>query len=192
MRRTALLLLLLASACERQPAPSNSMRQSAAPAAPRAAGKLDRSHAGKPAPETEFDDPDGETVTLASFEGKPLLLNFWATWCGPCVKEMPTLDRLAARAGAKLQVVALSQDSGGREKVDAFFSKAKLTALEPYIDPKLAVMSQLRVEVLPTTILFDSKGREVWRVVGEEDWTSARAAALLAEAAPGLSPAATR
>jgi len=186
MRRIVLpLLLLLAASCDREPADSTGTARTAAPAAPAAPdsrGKVDRSHTGQPAPDTEFDDPDGETVTLESFRGKPVLVNFWATWCAPCVKEMPTLDRLAAKSGDKLQVIAVSQDSGGREKVDEFFSKAKLTALEPYMDSKLALMGEMRVDVLPTTILLDSKGREVWRVVGEEDWTSARAAALIAEA----------
>lgn len=186
MRRSAFLLLLLfTAACDRAPEASNAASGAAASAPappPQATAKVDRSHAGKSAPQTEFDDPDGDTVTLAAFEGKPVLLNLWATWCGPCVKEMPTLDRLARSRGDRLQVIALSQDTGGREKVDAFFSKAKLTALEPYLDPKLALMSELRVDVLPTTLLFDSRGREVWRVTGEEDWTSPRAAALVAEA----------
>jgi thiol-disulfide isomerase/thioredoxin len=182
MRRMLIALLVLVSGCGGgPPEPSNRTAQAAAPAVPEAAGKVDRSHAGKPAPGTEFDDPDGDTVTLASFEGKPLLLNLWATWCGPCVKEMPTLDALAARQGDKLQVVALSQDTSGREKVDAFFSKAKIGKLEAYMDPKLAVMGDLRVEELPTTILFDAQGREIWRVTGELDWQSPKAAALIAE-----------
>jgi thiol-disulfide isomerase/thioredoxin len=180
MRRLSILLLVLLSGCDRQPAPSN-RSTAAAPAAPEPAGKVDRSHAGKPAPGTEFDDPDGDTVTFAAFQGKPLLLNLWATWCPPCVKEMPTLDALAGRQGDKLQVVALSQDKDGREKVDAFFSKAKIGKLEAYMDPKLAVMGDLRVEVLPTTILFDARGREVWRVSGELDWKGPKATALIAE-----------
>jgi thiol-disulfide isomerase/thioredoxin len=184
MRRLVLAFLALAAGCDRQPAPSNPAARVEAPAPvpPAPAGKLDRSRAGKAAPQIEFQDPDGETVTLASFEGKPVLLNFWATWCGPCVKEMPTLDRLAARQGGRLQVIALSQDDGGREKVDAFMAKAKLSAIEPYTDSKLAAMGALGVEVLPTTILFDAKGLEIWRVTGELDWTSPKAAALVGEA----------
>lgn len=187
MLRLLVPSLLLLAACHRQPPTSQSEENgqarvpAQAAAAPGPSGKLDRSHSGTAAPQSEFDDPEGDTVTLASFAGKPVLLNLWATWCGPCVREMPSLDRLAAAQGDKLQVVALSQDDG-REKVDAFLSRARLARLEPYMDPKLSMMAALRVEVLPTTILFDSRGREVWRVTGDLDWQSARAAALVGEA----------
>ncbi len=145
-------------------------------------GKLDRSHAGRAAPGPEFLDPDGEKVTLASFAGKPLLLNLWATWCAPCVAEMPTLDALAARE-PKLQVLAVSQDFPGQEaKIAGFFEQRKLTRLEPYQDPELGLMRGLEADVLPTTILYDSSGKEVWRMTGAADWTGAEAAKLLAEA----------
>src|SRR6478672_5459513 len=85
------------------------------------APKIDRSHAGAAAPTGEFEDPDGEAVSFAVFQGKPLLVNLWATWCTPCVAEMPTLDALAGRTNGKLQVLTLSQDADGREKVEAFF-----------------------------------------------------------------------
>jgi thiol-disulfide isomerase/thioredoxin len=146
------------------------------------APKLDRSHKGMPAPTAEFQDPDGEAVSFAVFEGKPLLVNFWATWCTPCVAEMPTLDALAGRMNGRLQVVALSEDADGRAKVEAFFSQHRFRTLEPYLDPKMEMMGALKLDTLPTTILFDAQGREVWRVVGMEDWRSARAAALLNEA----------
>ena len=182
MRRALLPLLLVSASCTSEaPAPDgNAAGPAAAPARP-SAGEVDRSQAGKPAPDTAFEDPDGEPVQLSSFEGKPLLLNFWATWCGPCVKELPTLDRLSAAQAGRIQVVALSQDSE-RGKVDAFLAQAKLTSLEPYLDRKMALMDSLGVQVLPTTILFDAVGREVWRMVGEEDWQGVRAAALLKEA----------
>ncbi|MFL6858183.1 MAG: TlpA family protein disulfide reductase [Allosphingosinicella sp.] len=178
MRRALLLPLLLLAACSKEVAPSNQ----AAAGAPAPAGKLDRSHAGQPAPATEFLDPDGETATLADFQGKPVLVNLWATWCAPCVEEMPTLDKLAARQGDKLQVVALSQDVGGPEKVEDFFAKRGFSTLEAWRDPKMQIMSDLKIEILPTTILFDAEGREVWRVTGREDWQSAEAAALVGEA----------
>ena len=146
------------------------------------ASRLDRSHAGTMAPTSSFENPSGEAASLADFGGKPLLVNLWATWCAPCIAEMPTLDALAAREQGKLQVLAISQDMEGKAKVDAFFAERRFTKLEPYIDPELGLMSALKVETLPTTILYNAEGREVWRVVGIEDWRSARAAALIAEA----------
>ena len=150
------------------------------PQAP-ATGRLDRSHAGETAPATAFEDSEGAPASLADFAGKPVLLNLWATWCAPCVAEMPTLDALAARE-KDIQVVALSQDLEGRQKVDAFFEKGKFTALEAYLDPELRLMGALKVQSLPTTILYDARGREVWRMTGAEDWQGERVAALLAEA----------
>ena len=145
-------------------------------------GKLDRSNAGQAAPDTEFLDPEGEKVTLAAFAGKPVLLNLWATWCAPCVAEMPTLDALAAR-DTNLQVLAVSQDIEVQEaKVAGFFEERKLSRLEPYRDPQLGLMTGLNAAVLPTTILYDGEGREVWRMTGAADWTGPEAARLLAEA----------
>ncbi|HEV2746646.1 MAG TPA: redoxin family protein [Allosphingosinicella sp.] len=145
------------------------------------AGRLDRSKAGTPAPAAAFEDPAGEPVTLAEFRGKPLLVNLWATWCAPCIAEMPTLDAFAARDGP-IEVLAISQDLGGQEKVDAFFAKRRFRKLEPYVDPDMALMGELKLESLPTTILYDAQGRELWRMTGIEDWTGDRAARLLKEA----------
>jgi thiol-disulfide isomerase/thioredoxin len=147
-------------------------------------GKLDRSHAGSAAPDVLFRDPAGEPASLADFRGKPVLVNLWATWCAPCVVEMPSLDALAARE-PRIQVLALSQDMNGQAKVDAFFEQRKFARLEPYIDAELTLMTQLGVTTLPTTILYDSDGREVWRMAGVEDWQGSRAAELIAEALKG-------
>jgi thiol-disulfide isomerase/thioredoxin len=145
-------------------------------------GRLDRSFAGTPAPASSFQDPDGEAVSLADFRGKPLLVNLWATWCAPCIAEMPTLDALAEREKG-LQVLAVSQDLEGQEKVDAFFAQRAFRNLEPYIDPRLSLMQELKVDTLPTTILYDAERREVWRMTGMEDWEASRAAGLIREAA---------
>ena len=145
-------------------------------------GRLDRSHAGTPAPEVIFEDPAGEAITFADFEGKPLLVNLWATWCAPCVAEMPTLDALADREQGRLQVLAVSQDLAGRDKVAAFFGQRHFEMLEPYLDPELSIMAQLKIDTLPTTILYNSEGKEVWRMTGMENWEGARAARLLKEA----------
>ena len=153
-------------------------------------GRLDRSHAGTPAPDILFEDPAGEPATIADFRGKPVLVNLWATWCGPCVVEMPSLDALAAQ-DPRIHVLAVSQDMNGQEKVDAFFAERRFAKLEPYIDAELSMMSALKVDTLPTTILYDSKGQEVWRMTGREDWTGRRAAALISEAGL-ISPSAAR
>jgi thiol-disulfide isomerase/thioredoxin len=145
-------------------------------------GRLDRSFAGTPAPRSIFQDPAGEAITLADFRGKPLLVNLWATWCPPCVAEMPTLDALAG-ARPDLQVLAVSEDLNGKDKVDAFFAQRQFSKLQPYLDPELSLMLELRVSTLPTTILYDASGREVWRMTGMEDWEGERAAELINEAA---------
>ncbi len=145
-------------------------------------GRLDRSHAGTPAPGTTFQDPYGRPARLADFRGRPVLVNLWATWCGPCVVEMPSLDALARREGQDLQVLALSQDLEGRQKVTDFFAARRFARLEPYLDPDLRFMSELGVDTLPTTILYDAEGVEVWRMTGMADWDSERAARLLTEA----------
>jgi len=174
----AFLLILIIAGCDGRNAGAPAASEQALPGG----GKLDRSKAGRAAPDTEFLDPDGEKVTLAAFSGKPLLLNLWATWCAPCVAEMPTLDALAARDPG-LQVLAVSQDiEGQEEKVAGFFKQRNLSRIEPYRDPQLSLMADLKAAVLPTTILYDSRGREVWRMTGAADWTGKDAARLLAEA----------
>ena len=142
---------------------------------------IDRSKAGQPIPEAEMSDADGEESTLAAATGEPLLVNLWATWCAPCVKELPTLEALGGRAGAP-RVIAVSQDMAPRGSVEAFLDRHQLAGLEVWHDPKMALSGALDAQVLPTTILYDRQGREVWRYVGDLDWTREEAARLLAEA----------
>jgi thiol-disulfide isomerase/thioredoxin len=143
------------------------------------ASKIDRNHKGQPALALPFTDPAGKPVTLAAFKGKPFLLNMWATWCGPCVAEMPTLDK----AATGITVVAVSQDLGpdGAAKVRPFLARAKLAHIQPFTDPQASLSIAYQAE-LPTSILYDSTGHEVWRTAGGMDWTSDAAMALLAEA----------
>jgi len=151
----------------------------AAAAAPRS-GSFDRTHAGEAAPTLGFLDPAGKPATLASFRGKPVLLNLWATWCGPCVKELPTLDALAAREAGKLTVIPLSQDMDPA-KVAPFFAAKNFRALKAFTDPRMAWVPGVAAN-LPTSILFDSRGREVLRTVGDLDWSGPVAAQAIAEA----------
>jgi thiol-disulfide isomerase/thioredoxin len=178
----ALLVLPLWSCDSEMKAPESAPAAKAPSASgEKVAGRLDRSRAGTPAPSTTFEDPAGEPASLQDFRGKPVLLNLWATWCAPCVAEMPTLDALAASRD-DIEVLAVSQDMAGAAKVDAFFAERKFRMLEPYLDPALTLMTGLKVDTLPTTILYDAQGREVWRMTGIEDWQGSRAAALIAEA----------
>jgi len=143
---------------------------------------VDRSHKGRPFPDVMIGDPDGTETSYEGFRGIPTLMNFWATWCAPCVKELPTLKKLADQKRENLWVVPVSQDSAPLASVEAFLNKTGAGDLGAYNDAKMKVAGALGVEVLPTTILFDADGKEVWRYVGDLDWTSPEAAKLLAEA----------
>jgi thiol-disulfide isomerase/thioredoxin len=169
---------MLTAGCDRQ---GGNQSEAGAEAARPGGPGLDRSQAGKSVPDFTFRDGDGQETSLAEVAGgKPLLLNLWATWCAPCVKELPTLDALADKQGAP-QVVALSQDTSAPEQVRAFLAERKI-GLEAYQDSAMAASSALGSQILPTTILYGSDGKEIWRYSGDLDWTGARAAELLKEA----------
>lgn len=156
-----------------------------ADAAAQMTGKLSRDAAGREAPATPFLDPRDGPVTLAGFRGKPLLVNLWATWCAPCIHEMPSLDALGVREAAKpdgVQVVVVSEDIAGRRVVDPFFAKMRFKALQPYLDKEMLLGEGVGGTNLPITILYDAAGKEVWRVEGAKDWAAPDVAELLAEA----------
>jgi thiol-disulfide isomerase/thioredoxin len=180
MRLQMIAAALLALAACQKPAQQPAANETAAIADASGIRGVHRDHKGKAGPDADFNDPDGQQTSLAEFSGKPVLVNLWATWCGPCVKELPTLDRLSRTSGAP-QVLAISQDMAPHASVIAFLASHKITNLEAYQDPKMALSGALGAEVLPTSILYDAKGREVWRYVGDLDWTSDEAARLLAE-----------
>lgn len=175
--------VLALAACQK---PSSAPSNESVPAAEAGPVKgVDRSHKGAPAPAANFHDPDGREISLAEFKGTPVLVNLWATWCAPCVKELPTLDKLAAshRDDGQLGVIAISQDSGPQASVEAFLAKLSVNDLAAYHDPKMSFSGSLGPDlVLPTSILYDSGGKEVWRYVGDLDWTGPEAAKLLSEA----------
>ena len=195
----ACLLGLMVAGCDKQsPAPEQAANTSSgevssdevtggevaaapAPEAPKPAGAVDRAHKGEAAPALGFTTLDGKPATLADFRGKPVLVNLWATWCGPCVAEMPTLAAKAERLKGKVAVIAVSQDLDGAAKVTPFLAGRKLDALPVYLDPKLGLSTHYRAN-LPTTILYDATGKEIWRVTGGFDWAGAEAQKLLAEA----------
>jgi thiol-disulfide isomerase/thioredoxin len=182
MRISPIIAAVLVLAACQQKAPEQPPANETA-AAPEGVGLkgVHRDHKGEAAPSAVFTGPDGKPISLADFNGKPVLVNLWATWCAPCVKELPTLDKLAA-SGA-IRVLAVSQDSGPHASVVAFLADHRIGTLKPYQDPKMALSGALGPDtVLPTSILIGSDGKEVWRYVGDLDWTSPEAAKLLAEA----------
>ena len=131
---------------------------------------LDRSHAGTPAPDIGFERHGGDKAKVADFRGQKVLVNLWATWCAPCVAEMPQLDRLAASRRGKVAVLPISQDMEGWLAVNKFFTEGKFNALEPYVDQPGSFAETLKVNGLPLSILYDEAGKEVWRVAGTPDW----------------------
>jgi thiol-disulfide isomerase/thioredoxin len=134
----------------------------------------------KPLPELAFSDADDKPLTLADYKGKVVLVNFWATWCAPCVKEMPSLDRLQAAIGKdKLVVLPLSLDGSSRAKVAPFYADNKLANIGIYFDKGKKVLGALDVSVLPTSVLIDAQGRELGRLEGEADWDQPEALALI-------------
>lgn len=134
----------------------------------------------KPMPPLSFVDAEGRRIDLADFNDRVILLNLWATWCGPCVKEMPSLDRLQAQLGGDaFQVVALSLDRGGRTAVEPFYKKTGVQNLTVFLDPASESMKALSLRGLPTTILVDPEGRELGRVEGAVEWDSPEVVAFL-------------
>ena len=131
-------------------------------------------------PEISFQDGNGKARTLADWKGKVVLLNLWATWCLPCRKEMPGLDRLQAELGSdKFEVVALSVDRAGIEASKKFLDQIKVTKLGLYADPTTRASSALKVVGMPSTLLIDAQGREIGRLVGPAEWDSPEAKALI-------------
>ncbi len=133
-----------------------------------------------PAPQTSFTDGSGKEISLTTFKGQVVVLNFWATWCAPCVREMPTLDRLQAKLGGDgLAVVAVSQDRGGPAVVAPFFKELGIRELKVYLDPGGELAQEFGLKGLPTTLLIDAEGRVVGGLEGPAEWDSEEALTLI-------------
>jgi thiol-disulfide isomerase/thioredoxin len=134
----------------------------------------------KPAPALAFEDAAGNPLTLEDFRGKVVVLNLWATWCGPCRKEMPSLDRLQAEYGPEgIYVLPLSLDRGGLDQIRAFYDEVGIRNLKIYRDPSGGASRTLSAFGLPTTVVLDRDGREVGRVLGPAEWDGDEALATL-------------
>jgi len=132
-----------------------------------------------PAPAVSFVDLAGNPASLSEFNGKVVLVNLWATWCEPCLREMPSLERLQSRLGDKIVVVAISEDRGGSKTVEPFVGKLGLKSVKIYLDPKSAVERAFKVQGLPTSFLIDREGRVLGRVEGAAEWDAPKLLGIL-------------
>lgn len=185
----AFALALLVAGCDKQKGPKPQPKENSE--APKGANageleiqrfRIDLSAAGSRIPSVQLLGPDGKARDLASLEGKPVLLNLWATWCAPCIEELPTIDQVAAEYANAVHVVALSQDIGGDGSAPRrFLTERGWHNIQAWHDPDneigLTVGGQL-----PTTIIYDRNGKEVGRVIGPLDWNGPEALDLLGKA----------
>ena len=133
-----------------------------------------------PGPDATWSDGGGETITLADFRGKVVLVNFWASWCAPCLRELPSINALQQDLGSdKFEVVAINIDQQGKRVAAPFAKRLKLDALELYLDPRGRISRGAGVQVMPTTILYDRNGLEIGRMEGPAEWNEADAKKLM-------------
>jgi thiol-disulfide isomerase/thioredoxin len=133
----------------------------------------------RPAPPAVFTDADGKILNLRDFAGKLVLVNLWATWCAPCRREMPSLERLQTRLGDKITILAISEDRGGSKAIAPFITKLGLKVVKTYLDPESAIGRAFKVDGLPTSFLIDRQGRVLGRVEGEAEWDSPKMLAII-------------
>ena len=134
------------------------------------------------APDIVFQSEDGAEHHLTEFVGRGMVVNFWATWCAPCVAEMPALAKLSqALAPADIAVLPLSSDRGGAPVVRRFFEDHGITGLPVLVDPKGEAARAVGARGLPTTLIIDTQGRERARLEGSIDWSSPEAEARVRE-----------
>jgi thiol-disulfide isomerase/thioredoxin len=176
-------------------APGNAQPASACAAAKTLAAKLEPFAKGevaalqvpkdpKPLPDLAFTGPDGTPLTLASFRGRTILLNLWATWCAPCRHEMPALDKLQAELGGPdFEVVTVNIDQRNLDRPKTFLREIGVTRLATYSDPSAKIFQQLRAVDralgMPTTLIIDPAGCELGYLAGPAEWASEDALRLM-------------
>ncbi|PWE32475.1 thioredoxin [Maritimibacter sp. 55A14] len=142
--------------------------------------KLSFHEAPREVSQAEFTDAEGGTHTLADFRGKHVVLNFWATWCAPCRKEMPTLDALEAEFGSEdFQVVIVATGRNSLTGIRKFFDEVGVENLTIYLDPKQQLAREMSVLGLPITMILNPEGQEIARAMGDADWHSDSARAII-------------
>jgi len=175
MRKTMLIAAALSlAACNQAETPKPAEPAVAAAAAKPAdvpINTIDRSHAGEAGPAVVWEMKGGTRQKLGDHAGMKMLVNLWATWCAPCIAEMPALDKLAGEV--PVMVLPISQDMEGWQAVDKFWGKDKFQNIETGLDQPGSFAEAVKARGLPVTILYDEEGREIWRVAGTLDWDSA-------------------
>jgi thiol-disulfide isomerase/thioredoxin len=130
---------------------------------------------------SSFVDFDGDEHSLADWDGRVRLVNFWATWCVPCRTEKPSLDQLQAElSGPDFEVIAIATGRNPPEAIHEFNDELGIVALTTYMDPKSRLASEMRVPGLPVTVLVSREGLEIGRLIGGADWTSDSAREIIA------------
>ncbi|MGB3243792.1 MAG: TlpA disulfide reductase family protein [Sulfitobacter sp.] len=125
-------------------------------------------------------EDDGGQGTLADYRGKYILLNFWATWCAPCRKEMPQINALQKEFGGDdFEVLTIASGRNSPEGIKRFFAEAGVDSLPRHQDPKQALASQMGIFGLPITVIIDPEGREIARLRGDAEWDSDSARAII-------------
>lgn len=131
-------------------------------------------------PKISWKDAKNNTLRLSNFNGKVILLNFWASWCLPCIRELPSMDRLQETLGAEnFKVVAISLDRGGLKSARRLFRKIKIRSLELYVDKTSVSAKKLGVRLMPTTFIFDRNGRNMGKLQKAAEWDSPEALNLI-------------
>ena len=128
-----------------------------------------------------FTDPSGGSFSLQDFEGKFVLVNFWATWCAPCRKEMPQLSELQTEFGGDaFEVVTIATGRNPLPAIDSFFNEIDVQNLPRYLDPQSTLARDMAVLGLPITLILDPDGKEIARMRGDAEWNSDSAKAIIA------------
>lgn len=134
----------------------------------------------KPAGTAEFMTFEGEPLTLDQWQGKWVLVNFWATWCAPCRKEMPMLSELQDKLGSDtFEVLTIATSRNAPPKIKEFFESIEVDNLPMHRDPKSQLARQMAVLGLPVTVILNPEGQEVGRLLGDADWSSENAIGVL-------------
>jgi thiol-disulfide isomerase/thioredoxin len=125
----------------------------------------------KPISPLVFEDFSGNKINLKDYQGKLVILNFWATWCAPCKKEMPSLDRISQDKNFNnLEVLAINMEQPNKIKTKNFFNDLDIKNLKIFFDKDLNFVKEFKLRGVPTTILINKKGEEFARIIGEVDF----------------------